>query len=57
MSLIGSHWALSQSWIPMGKLRPLHNNFLLTALNEDFVMCITAIFAIQQINHKLSKHV
>lgn len=25
----------------MSKLSPLHNNFPLTVLNEDFVMCIT----------------
>lgn len=43
ISLIDFHWVLSQSWIPMSKLSPLHNNFPLTALNEDFVMCIAAI--------------
>lgn len=42
-SSIASYWDLSQSWIPMSKLRPLHNNFPLTALNEDFVLSITAI--------------
>lgn len=27
----------------MSKIRPLHNNFPLTALNDDFVMCIATI--------------